>query len=148
MDPHRQHAADKNPGSRAGKYRRAERGSAVVRQPFVGPGRYQYHRPTAGPPDEETHRTVPPLPLHPGGKQRQDHRPPHAQPQPTFNVSAGTHGIVSAAQVAQVVDGRHQPGAGQSKLMLSNHQRHLRGKGEAADPHGYDQRDKTAQGNS
>lgn len=41
-------------------------------------------------------------------------------------MAAGTHRIIGTAQVAQVVQRRYQPGPGQSELVLSNHQRHLR----------------------
>ncbi|MNC57602.1 hypothetical protein D3C75_1072790 [compost metagenome] len=61
-------------------------------------------------------------------------------------MAAGTHRIIGTAQVAQVVQRRHQPGPGQGELVLSNHQRHLRGKGKPANPHRHDQSNKTTQG--
>jgi hypothetical protein len=63
-------------------------------------------------------------------------------------MSVGAHRVIGTTQITQVVNGRHQPGPGQSELVLGNHQRYLWGKGEATNSHGYDQCNKTTQGNS
>jgi leucyl-tRNA synthetase len=145
---HRQHAAEEDTGAWPGEHRRAQRRPAVVRQPLVGPGRHQHHRPTAGPADDEAQRTVRPFILRQRRQQRQRHRAPYAQPQAPLDVARGAHRVVGAAQVAQIVDRRHQPGAGEAELVLRDHQRHLGSESEAANAHRDDQRGKTAQGNT
>ncbi|SVK50815.1 Uncharacterised protein [Acinetobacter baumannii] len=148
VDAHRQHAAEEDAGARPGEHRRAQRRPAVVRQPLVGPGRHQHHRPAAGPADDEAQRAVGPFILRQRRQQRQHHRAPYAQPQAPLDVARGAHRVVGAAQVSQIVDRRHQPGTGQAELVVSDHQRHLRGESEAANAHRHDQRGKPAQGNT
>lgn len=78
-------------------------------------------------------------------EKRQRNRAADTKPQAQLDMPLGAHRIPGAKQITKVVNGGNQPGAGQRELPVADHQRHLRGKRKAANPHRHHQHNKAAE---